>query len=148
MKKQQGSGLLEVMIGLFVLAIGLLGMSSMQSKALRSNNTAYMYSQAIFLANDITERIRANRSEVSAYSSSYTDSHSATAACESNNCTAAQIAEWDLAGWKADVAALLPQGKAEITISGTTNDIVKVVVEFDDSRGQNPAIDISMSTQI
>ena len=51
MKKQQGSGLLEVMIGLFVLAIGLLGMSSMQSKALRSNNTAYMYSQAIFLAN-------------------------------------------------------------------------------------------------
>ena len=143
--KQQGSSLLEVMIGLFVLAIGLLGMSSMQNNALRQNNNAYLYSQAVFLANDITERIRANREEVAAYATLFSETPSSSTDCSVNTCTATQIASWDLDEWKTDVTALLPLGRAEVVIN---DDEVTVAVEFSDSRGEDAPLSITMRTQI
>lgn len=144
---QRGSGLLELMIGLFVLGIGLLGMSSMQNNALRQNNNAYLYSQATFLASDIIERMRANRDQVASY---VTDLEDLTVAsitnCNTSNCLSpGHMARWDLSLWKADVAALLPQGKAAVAVNGRN---VTVTIEFDDSNGELDATGLTTSTTI
>ena len=62
MKKhtQNGASLLEVMIALFVLAVGLLGVFAMQAESMKLNQQAYSSSQAMFLANDAVERMRVN----------------------------------------------------------------------------------------
>lgn len=62
MKKhtQNGASLLEVMIALFVLAVGLLGVFAMQAESMKLNQQAYSSSQAMFLANDAIERMRVN----------------------------------------------------------------------------------------
>ncbi|SDB02729.1 type IV pilus assembly protein PilV [Desulfonatronum thiosulfatophilum] len=56
-----GFTLLEVLVGLIILAIGLLGLAGMQMVSLRQNNDAYLRSQATLQAYDILDRMRANR---------------------------------------------------------------------------------------
>jgi len=61
MKTQQsGITLLEVLITLVVIAIGMLGMASLQLGGLRSNHDAYYRSQATSIAADLTDRMRSN----------------------------------------------------------------------------------------
>lgn len=133
---QRGVGLIEVMIGLFVLAIGLLGMASLQNKAVRMNNTSYLYSQATLLASDIVERVRANRDAVGDYAYAYGDSVTASTDCGAENCTAEQMADWDVAQWRADIASSLPQGEGEVEVDVTNNEIT-VEIRFDDDTGDS-----------
>ena len=131
---QRGVGLIEVMIGLFVLAIGLLGMASLQNKAVRMNNTSYLYSQATLLASDVAERARANRDAISSYAYAFGDTASASTDCSATNCSGAQMAAWDVVQWRADIASSLPQGQGEIAISG---DEITVQIRFDDDTGDS-----------
>jgi len=58
--KQSGFTLIEILVALIILSIGLLGMASLQINSLRSNQSAYLKSQASMLAYDIADRMRAN----------------------------------------------------------------------------------------
>lgn len=55
---QQGSSLVEVLVALFVLAIGLLGTLAMQTKSMQFNQAAHNYSKAVYIATDIAERMK------------------------------------------------------------------------------------------
>ncbi|MEI7430440.1 MAG: type IV pilus modification protein PilV [Betaproteobacteria bacterium] len=59
---QKGMTLIEVMIAVFILASGLLGLGAVQARALQFNDSAIKRSIAADLATDLAERIRANRS--------------------------------------------------------------------------------------
>lgn len=137
--KQRGVGLIESMVSLFVLAIGLLGMSGLQVNAMKQSQNAYYRTQATNLSYDIIDRMRANRSvakTTNAYASNYNQTHTTSADCTSS-CTTSQIAKYDLMTWKAEVKSLLPKGQAEISFSGTSSvRKVSVAIKFDESRGQ------------
>jgi len=60
-KYLNGFTLLEVMISLLILSIGLLGIAALQANSLKTNHGAYQRTQAIFLAYDMMDRLRANR---------------------------------------------------------------------------------------
>ncbi|WHP04877.1 type IV pilus modification protein PilV [Acinetobacter corruptisaponis] len=60
-KHQQGMGLVEVLVALLLLAIGILGFALLQVRALNSSIEASKRVQAMGLAKDIAERIRANQ---------------------------------------------------------------------------------------
>ena len=66
-KIQSGSSLIEVVVALFVLAIGMLGVLSMQVKSMQFNQSAYYYSQAVYLANEILENMRSSPSNANTY---------------------------------------------------------------------------------
>lgn len=57
---QAGVSLLEVLVALFVLAVGLLGVIALQAETIKLNQQAYGSTQAIFAANDGAERLRLN----------------------------------------------------------------------------------------
>jgi type IV pilus modification protein PilV len=59
--RSAGFTLLEVLVAVLVLAIGLLGLARLQMTVMKSNQSAYLRSQASLLAYDISERMRANR---------------------------------------------------------------------------------------
>lgn len=63
----RGAGLIEVLIALFVVAIGLLGIASLQFMSLRSNFEAVQRTTASLLAQDIIERMRANNQQLESY---------------------------------------------------------------------------------
>lgn len=131
--KQTGSSLVEVMVALFVLAIGLLGILAMQSKSMQYNQSAHVYSQAVYLANDIAERIRNNPTVVADYDVDEDAAVTAGTDCGSDVCTPNALAAWDMQEWKALVSRALPAGKASLE---PITDGIRVEVSFDDSRSE------------
>lgn len=63
--KQQGIGLIEVLITILVIAIGLLGLAGMQAQSMKSTYQSGQRSQAIWIAQELAERMRANPKGVS-----------------------------------------------------------------------------------
>lgn len=122
----QGFSLLEVLIALLVLAIGLLGLATLQTVGLKFNQESYLRSQAVLIAYDIIDRIRANPVAKSsgAYDSvAATATYTAPACTGAVDCSTSDIATYELANWKSRIAATLPAGTGAISTSGTRRTI-------------------------
>ena len=59
--RQHGFSLIEVLISMVIIAVGLLGLASLQSKAQVSELEAYQRAQALLLLTDIADTMRGNR---------------------------------------------------------------------------------------
>jgi type IV pilus assembly protein PilV len=62
--KQSGFSLLEVLIAVLVLGIGLLGFAALQISSISTGEEGYFRSQALIIAQDLADRMRANRGYV------------------------------------------------------------------------------------
>lgn len=133
---QLGASLIEVMVALFVLAIGLLGMLALQTKSMQFNQAAYSYSQAVFLASDLAERIRTNPIGAEDYivADDATIPEFSCSAIDSN-CSAEEIVAHDLFHWKENIDETLPLGEGAVeSVSLDGRDFLRITVSFDDSR--------------
>lgn len=101
---QAGFGLVEVMVALVVLAVGMLGIASLYGTTLRSSNSAISRMQAVNLASDLADRIRANRLARADYTGAPTQEDCAG----TNDCSQTEMALNDLYLWDGQVTALLP----------------------------------------
>lgn len=118
-KYPQGFSLIEVLIALSILAAGLLGMTAMQNEALHYTHAAFTDSQAQFLLDDISERIRANAGN-SSYSISYSQTSPTSAVdCSSSSCSSVQMANWDIKQWRENVenSSYLSGGESQIVFN-------------------------------
>lgn len=66
-RNQQGVGMIEVLVALVILAIGVLGFSALQLRAMQATAEATDRTMAMNLARDLAERIRINRLGLSDY---------------------------------------------------------------------------------
>jgi type IV pilus assembly protein PilV len=103
----KGLSLIEVLVTVVITSIGLMGLVSLQMQAVRATTDSGNRSQAIWIWNDIINRIHAN--EVA--SASYIDAnpvacgaapaavcssyHNGTGVINPTNCTGNQQANWD-----------------------------------------------------
>ncbi len=125
--KQLGFSLMEVLIALLVMSIGLLGLAALQATSLKANHSAYQRSQAIFLAYDIIDRMRANRNLAMAGSYNLAMNEDAPAAAANN------LPDTDLNEWMTNfVEVLLPAGDGSVNC--TNAGVCTVVIEWDESR--------------
>lgn len=129
----KGFSLIEVLIALLVLAVGLLGVLALQAASLQHNQSAYLESQAAFLANDILDRMRANKDNAPIYKTDLDSTVSATKDCASGACTPSQLVSWDLSQWKQLVADTLPAGRGavDVTLDAVNGDNFAITVEYD-----------------
>ncbi len=124
-KHLSGFTLLEVMIALLVLSIGLLGIAALQANSLKINHGAYQRSQAIFLAYDMMDRLRANRTAGLAGQCDI----ALGATLGGTDMCAVDVTDWQ----NNFVGALLPSGQGLIDCSTTAN-ICVVTVQWDEGR--------------
>ena len=117
--KPAGFSLLEILISIFILAIGLLGLAALQTTSLKNNHSALYRTTATVLAYDIIERMRLNQN------ADYTLTLTATP-------SGSTLKDADLIAWTTNLASELPLGDGSIAING---EIVTVTVQWDDSRG-------------
>lgn len=116
---QRGFSLLEVLISVVVLSVGLLGIAGLQVTGLRFAHAANLHYTASSQANDMADRMRANRVGVAAGAYNSISTISATnPGCISTGCTPAQIASVDVAEWGASLSTLLPSGTGSVTGTG------------------------------
>lgn len=123
-KAQQGLTLIEVLVAVLILSVGLLGMASMQSNSLQMTTGSLARSQAIFLANDIIDRVRANRSNRAEYNVAAADDDLPACDLEYEPDTAELLAVNDVSEWLNSVVCLLPSTEASVAIGAANNSIV------------------------
>ena len=98
--KQKGVGLIEVLVSLLILAIGILGFVALQYRAVEATSEAINRVQAINVARDMAERIRANRDGLANYKTQIQTAANQTdytTNCMTSACSATAMADFDVA---------------------------------------------------
>jgi len=106
-RRQVGISLIEALVTLFVLSIGMLGVAGLQSVGLQAGHSATLRSQAVFHAQELIERMRANRAALGDYAGVAVDHGCADRAAVAISCTSAELAADDLYRWRQSVRASL-----------------------------------------
>ncbi len=117
-----GFTLVEILIAMIIMAIGLLGLASLQAIALRDNQDAFYHRQAVLLAYEMQDRIMANKTgwidstQQTTINIDTTCPSSYTALCSSSfsACETQAMAQNDFEYWCSRVAEVLPS--ATVTI--------------------------------
>jgi len=100
-KKQQGIGLIEILVAVILVSIGFLAAARMQVESMRFSQSAYFQSQAYFLASDMINRMRTNTEGVESgdYDNAITGAGTTDQGCSTQACDATQIALQDIYDW-------------------------------------------------
>lgn len=110
-RRQRGISMVESLVALVVLSVGMLGIAGLYISSLKAGRSALVRTQAVALATDISDRIRANRRGLAAYGTAqYTGTRPALKDCLGKDCTPANLAEDDLSRWKGMMKDLMPGG--------------------------------------
>jgi len=161
--KQRGFSMIELLVAVLVMGIGVLGITGLQMVSLQNNRGALVRAQAVMLAYDMMDRIRANRS-INYGGLAIGDPPPAGATnCVAGNCTEAQMATFDQAVWKCALGGNngnaicagfrgagvlrpttddpgLPNGDGSIAVLGAApNQIVRITVRWQEVNAANPS---------
>ena len=113
-RRTRGFTLVEAMVALVVLGVGMLGIAGLYVTTLRSSGGAIYRMQAVNLATDMADRIRANRGANVAYNAAAADNNCYGVGAV--DCAPAAMAANDLFVWQAQVAATLPSGNGVVGV--------------------------------
>lgn len=111
----KGFTLIEVMIAVFVLAIGILGVAGLQLFANQNTYEANQRTTAAALASSIIERIRVNADVADNYLGSttpVTEASGAPACTAAVDCTPQQLADHDLQIWHNMIVGVTEESQA------------------------------------
>ena len=152
-----GFSLVEVLVAMFVVAMGILALGALLQASTRYTKMGELRSTATLLANDIADRLRANPmgGEVGAGGYDLTDKAFPSplapphVPCTSEApCGPVDLARVDLADWTARVHATLPKGSAWIQFHAgkpPAPDYVDVWVGWADPLTLSPGISTDRS---
>ncbi len=119
---QAGASMVEIVVTIIIIAIGLLGVASLQANTMRYLKVANQRTEATQAAYDLSERMRANGQGVrdpasGATSYTYLTDYATTVAslpamptCAASRCTAAEVAAIDINEWQRGLANRLVDG--------------------------------------
>lgn len=136
LKKAKGFSLVEVLIALVIMSVGMLGIAGLYVHSMQAGRTSMLRHQAVNLAGDIADRIRANPAAGAAYVAADGTDHDCVAL--NTNCNVAQMAAHDIFLWQAQAADFLPpmaNGTEQVVITfnaGTTPPSYTILVRWDE----------------
>ncbi|WP_151637335.1 type IV pilus modification protein PilV [Noviherbaspirillum aerium] len=119
----KGFSLIEVLVAIFVLALGVIGAAGMQLAALRSTTQSAFQSVAVQLAGELADKMRANAASAKLKTAdnlylgidfqnvSESDS-SLSKFCYADTCNSQELAQFDIHLWQRKLAAVLPGARA------------------------------------
>lgn len=143
--RQQGFTLLEVLVATLVIAVGLLGIASLQLTNGIYGQSSMHRTQASSLAQELFERMRVNFVQAKAGNYDIGTLPVLTTDCggAEANCTPSEMTEHDLRVWSARVNSLLPGADASITTGpndGENPVDITFTMTWDRNQGQDAAI--------
>lgn len=139
MSRVRGFTLLEVLVAVLVFSLGLLGMAGLMVVSVKTNQTAYLRTQAGFVAQSIADRIRLNRGAGPGYlgPQAYNGTYSTATKTSSDTCgsaapcTQAQIMTRDTRFiWSNQLDTMLPNATGTINCVGTLRDVALLTSPF------------------
>ncbi len=138
MTDSRGFTLLEILVTLFVIALGILGTAGLQAVAMKMSQGGHLRSQAVILGLDLLERIEANNPAAMAGSYSPPTLPTAYARdCAGAYCTPAELAIYDLVQFKTRVEAQLPGASVTVTSTGAGPVTYTVQIDWEERIGKS-----------
>ncbi len=157
LKKVAGFSMIELLVAVLVMGIGVLGITGLQMVSLQNNRGALLRSEAVMLAYDMLDRIRAN--PIGAPAGINYDGVTigggppGSSNCNANNCSSNQMVTFDQRVWKCALGSYvdagactdlhdngtlpdpddqpgLPNGDGSIEVDG--NGVITITVQWDD----------------
>jgi len=151
--------MIELLVAVLVMGIGVLGITGLQMVSLQNNRSALLRGEAVQLAYDMMDRIRANPG--GSYGGlALGDPPPVTTNCLAGDCSEAQMAAFDQASWKCslgdfnanaictglraagalpggDAAPGLPSGDGSVDVNAATR-VVTVTVRWQEANTPAP----------
>jgi type IV pilus assembly protein PilV len=113
-RRVSGFTLIEVLIALVILSVGMLGIAGLYVHSMQAGRTSIMRHNAVTLAGDIADRIRANPRAGPAYALAGANNNCVDGGI---NCTLGQMAANDIFLWDQQAANTLPNGTVTIVFN-------------------------------
>lgn len=124
---ENGFSLIEVLVAVFVLAVGVIGAAGMQLAALRTSQQSAFQTRALHLAAEMADAMRANVAQMKRIDASnpylqidYRAASSIDAMSASScygmdaQCDADELAQFEIAEWLRRLAVELPGGRVKV----------------------------------
>ena len=122
------------MVAMVIFAVGMLGLAGIQALSLENSHSSYSRSQAILLAYDMVDRMKAN-STATAYAIAVDAAAAEPDAddkCDAAACNADEMAAFDQWQWKVALPALLVSGQGQVVNTAGTD--YTITVHWDEDR--------------
>ena len=132
--RQRGFSLVEVLIALVIMSVGMLGIASLYVQSMQAGRTSLLRHNAVTLAGDVADRIRANPRAGAVYAGAGANNNCIAAGA---NCSPPQMAAQDILVWQEQAVDTLPNGNVAVQFDNTTNPPTYTIVVTWDEPGQN-----------
>lgn len=109
--RQRGFSLVEVLIALVIMSVGMLGIAGLYVHSMQAGRTSMLRHQAVTLAGDVADRIRANPRAGIAYEGAGINGNCVSGVV---NCDEVTMAGHDILLWQQQADDTLPAGDVEI----------------------------------
>jgi len=157
-KYSAGVGMVEVLVALVVIGVGMLGIASLYVTTLQAKTSSQSRMQAVTLANDMADRIRANRlapsadfvvTQTAAMSAPTPVCTTSATTAPSSTCTADQMAAYDLYLWDQALRATLPGTVTEtITAAGSFPTTYTIKISWTEALTGASSLNYTLQVQI
>lgn len=118
-RKTRGFSLIEVMVALLIFSIGLMGMAGLMVLSVKTNQSAFLRTQASFLAQAMADRMRSNMGLINSYNGSYSAATAGADPCAGGAvCAPADMVARDQAVWSQQLVDSLPNPTATVGCAG------------------------------
>ncbi len=135
-RDQSGFSLVEVLITVVLVSIGLLGLAGLQLTSVQNSNSSGERFIATTLAQDILERMRANRNRAIGPGKVYNLAMGADPGVGG-------VEGDDLTAWTDALDAALPSGQGAVQVDNTN--VATITVQWTDASNKNPDDSRAMS---
>ena len=116
-RRTRGFSLIEVLIALVIMSVGMLGIAGLYVQSMQAGRTSLWRHNAVTLAGDVADRIRANPRAGIAYQG--LGAYEGCSPPLPADCDEATMASEDIFVWKDQAGDSLPGGDVEITFDDT-----------------------------
>lgn len=143
--RMRGFSLIEVLIALIVMSVGMLGIAGLYVHTMQAGRTSLFRHNAVTLAGDVADRIRANPLAGAAYVDTGPVTTPPAPSCVGADCSPAEMAAHDMYLWDEQAANTLPEGDVTVAYdNGAVPSVYTVTVTWREAGyEQDPAYAIS-----
>ena len=110
-RKIRGFTLIEVLISLVIMSVGMLGIAGLYVHSMQAGRTSVLRHNAVTLAGDIADRIRANPRAGAAYGLAGANNNCVDGGID---CTIGEMAANDIFLWQQQAWTTLPNGQVNV----------------------------------
>jgi type IV pilus assembly protein PilV len=139
-RRNSGFSIVEVLVALVVLSVGMLGIAGLYVTTLRASGSALYRTQAVSLASDMADRIRANPFGRETYEGAGADRNCVAGGVD---CSAQQMAEDDVFRWRTQLG-VLPSGAGAVTHDAGPPDSYVITVSWTEPGGEVVSYNLRM----